>query len=393
MIALAQVFQSMGIEVLGSDEGDGFSDDLIRRLKIKVFEKFDKKNIPCADVVVASAAYSEKNVEVKEAIRRKIPLLTYAQALGLVFNEKYGIAVAGTHGKSTTTAILGEVLEEAGFDPTVVVGARVSKWQSNARIGKSEYLVAEADEYKDNFLNYWPKALIITNIEYDHPDYFKDFKQYRKSFEEMAKRIPEDGIIVTNEKLPKTKCRVIGFSEADCKIPGRHNRLNAGAVAALALELGVKKNIIQKSLENFSGIGRRFEIKKTKRVVFIDDYAHHPKEIQAVLQGARERYSKKKIWAVFQPHTFSRTKALLNDFARSFKQADEVIILDIYGSAREKEGKIHAKDLVDLIKGSRYLPTIEEAAKHLEKNCREGDIVLAIGAGDIWKLSTIANLW
>jgi len=412
MTALAQVLHGRGIEVLGSDTKEiFFTDEVLKKLKIKVIEGFDRKNIPPeTELIIASAAYlgeGIKNPEVEEAKKRRIPILTYAQVLGRFFDEKYGIAVAGTHGKSTVTAMLGLILERAGLDPTVIVGTKVLQWQSNARVGKSSYLVAEADEYRNNFLHYSPQALILTNLEYDHPDFFKNFKEYQETFRQLIKKIPPNGFMVVNgldreakKIIKEASCPVIEYGlvqpKLKLKAPGQHNLLNAAAAMATALQLGVKKEIIRKALTEFRGTRRRFEIKREKRgVLFIDDYAHHPTEIQATLKAARNFYPQRKIWAVFQPHTFSRTKALLKDFAQSFNLADEIIILDIYSSAREKSGTIHARDLVREIKKYRdrvkYLSTLEEAGKYLRKESRSGQIVLTMGAGDVWKISTASS--
>lgn len=411
MTALAQILQSQGIEVLGSDTKEKFfTDQVLKRLKIRVIEGFDKKNIPFdVDLVIVSAAYLSqgvKNSEVDQVKKQGLPLLTYAQILGQLFQEKYGLAVAGTHGKSTITAMLGLVLEEAGFDPTVIVGTRVIQWQSNARVGHSRYLVAEADEYRNNFLHYSPQVLILTSLEYDHPDFFKDFQEYQETFQQLVQKIPASGFIVANgqdnhvkEVIKKAKCRVVEYFpdrlKIKLKVPGQHNLWNASAAMTTALELGVKPKTIKKALADFQGTSRRFEIKgQSKGILLIDDYAHHPTEIQVTLKAAKEFYPQKKIWAVFQPHTFSRTEALLKDFGSAFEQADQVIILDICGSAREKSGQVHAQDLVREIrkyKNSKvkYIPTIKETAEYLKKRAQTGQIVLTMGAGDVWKLSTI----
>lgn len=408
MTALAQVLQGRGIEVSGSDTKEKFfTDQVLARLKIKAIEGFKAENLPSqADLIIASAAYlreASDNPEVQEAQKRKLPLFTYAQILGCLFKEKYGLAVAGTHGKSTVSAMLGLVLEKAGLDPTVIVGSQVRQWRSNARVGQSKYLVAEADEYRDNFLEYQPEALILTNLEYDHPDFFKDFADYQKTFRQLVKRIPASGFIVTNknnrviqEIVKAAACPIIGYEsegEIELKLPGRHNLENAAAVLAVSRKLGIDEQIARKALSDFQGISRRFEIVVQKKgLTFIDDYAHHPTEVKAALQATREKYPSRKVWAVFQPHTFSRTKALLQEFAGSFQSADQVVILDIYGSAREQSGQIHSRDLVQRIKEKRksvaYIPTIEKAKDYLKERIQSGDIVITLGAGDVWKLST-----
>lgn len=423
MTALAQVLQGRGIEVLGSDTQEKFfTDEVLKKLGIKIIEGFSSKNVPTdADLIVASAAYLGEEInhpEVAEAKKQGRSVFTYAQILGCLFREKKGIAVAGTHGKSTVTAMLGLILEEAGFDPTVIVGSRVIQWQSNARVGRSEYLVAEADEYRNNFLEYSPQILVLTSLEYDHPDFFKDFQAYQETFEQLIKKIPPTGFIIANgldkgvrEIVKKAQCRFVEYGlpeeKIKLKIPGQHNLLNAAAAMKTALELGIDKKTIKKVLANFQGISRRFEVKgRWREVLLIDDYAHHPTEIKATLAAAKEFYPDKKVWAVFQPHTFSRTKALLDDFAAAFEQADQVIILDIYGSAREKAGQVKAEDLVEKIRKRtfngmpsvrtslkrascqcvRHIPTIEKAVEYLKKNVRPGQIILTMGAGDVWQI-------
>jgi len=413
MTALAQVLKGYGIEVLGSDKKEKFfTDEVLKKIKIEVIEKFDPGNIPSdVDLIVVSVAYYNEfdkdqslNVEVEEAIKKNLPILTYAQVLGMIFDQKYGIAVSGTHGKSTTTAMLGVVLEQAGLDPTVIVGTRVLEWQSNARVGKSKYLVAEADEYRDSFSYYSPKVLVLTSVEYDHPDFFKTFDDYRNVFKEMIKKIPQDGFIVANaqdkivlELVKQAQCPVVEYGPLDIELksPGEHNQLNASAALEVGLKLGLKREQIEKSLANFKGTSRRFEIKGEKDgILFIDDYAHHPTEVKATLKAAKELYPNKKIWAIFQPHTFTRTQALLDDFGRAFIRADSVIILDIYGSSREKIGKVHAKDLVKEIKKHkkdevRYIATIKQAEKYLKEHVGANQVILTMGAGDVWRLSTI----
>ncbi len=410
MTALAQVLKSRQINISGSDtEEKFFTDRVLDRLGIKVFERFDRENLPQkTDLVIVSAAYlgqDIRNPEVQEAKKRKSNILTYAQVLGALFEEKYGIAVAGTHGKSTTTAMLGEILEKADYDPTVIVGTEVLLWKSNARVGSSKYLIAEADEYRNNFLYYNPQAVVLNNLEFDHPDFFKNFKEYKKTFKELVKRVPQTGFIAANLKdkavreiIKEAKCPIIEIDPNNIKIKlpfcGEHNLSNAAAARAAALKLGVKPEVVEKALLSFSGTRRRFEIKGEKDgVVFIDDYAHHPTEIKAALKGVKEKYPQKEIWAVFQPHTFSRTKAFLEDFGRAFKNADHVVITDIYGSAREKEAAIHALDLVKEIKKHKndveYISGLKEAADFLKRKTNKGDVVLSMGAGNIWRLSTL----
>jgi len=417
MAALAQVLKGRGIEVLGSDTHEKFfTDEVLKKLKIKVFEGFSFKNIPKdADLIVASSAYDKTHLEIKYILKKGWPIYSYSDILAHFFKEKYGFGVAGTHGKTTTTAMLGRVLEGLGLDPTVIVGGKVLEWGSNARVGRSKYFVAELDEYQEKFLKYRPKVLILTNIEYDHPDFFKSFKEYKNAFLKLVSRLPKDGLLVgcgedkiIRETVKKAPCRTALYYRKDLKkirgfslkIPGRHNQLNALAVLTLIKawqDWGQPpKNsgaAPKKILEEFQGTARRFEIKgKLKNgVLLIDDYAHHPTEVRATLKAAKELYPKRRIWCVFHPHTFTRTKALLKDFARSFNSADKIIILDIYGSAREKKGSVHSRDLVRLVQSRqsevKYIPDILKAADYLKKQMKPGDIIITMGAGDVWKLS------
>lgn len=431
MTALAQILQSRGIVVSGSDTKEKFfTDAVLTRLCIPFFEEFRKWNAPRnTDLVVVSAAYYSKskiqnsklNPEIAEALRRKIPVLTYPEMVGLLFKECYGIAVAGTHGKSTTTAMLGIILEKAGLDPTVIVGTRVNQWGSNARtprLRSTSYrphskpiLVVEADEYREAFLHYNPKGLIITSIEYDHPDYFKTFAFYKSAFRKLVKKVPENGFIVANwddknirNIVRNAKCKIIKYGRVSSKniklqIPGEFNKLNAAAATAAAKQLGVKKITSRKALFNFQGTARRFEIiysPKKREVrklqsIIVDDYAHHPTEIEVTLGAAREKWPKKEIWVIFQPHTYSRTEALLGEFAKSFRDADRVFILETYTSVREKHGRVGAKELAQEI--ARYHPRVQYlnsiviGTKVLKRELRgKNAVLITMGAGDVWEI-------
>jgi len=411
MTALAQVLKGRGIEVSGSDTHEKFfTDEVLNKLKIKVFEGFKVKNVPKdADLIVASSAYKDSHPEIKYVKKQGKFVYSYSDILALLFKESYGLGVAGTHGKTTTTAMLGRVLEGLGLDPTVIVGSKVLEWKSNARVGRSKYFAAEIDEYQNKFLKYRPKILILTNIEYDHPDFFRSFKDYKESFLKLISRLPKDGLFIgwggdktIKEVIEKTPCKILLYRQEDFKkfgelfleLPGEHNRLNALAVLTLVRELGLDVKKAKEILERFKGTARRFEIRKKLKngILIIDDYAHHPTEVRVTLKAAKRLYPDRKIWCVFHPHTFTRTKVLLNDFARSFNMADEVIILDIYGSAREKRGGVHSKDLVKSILEHQarvnYIPDIPKTANYLKKHLKKNDVVITMGAGDVWKLST-----
>ncbi len=457
---LCQGYGGQGIEVIGSDTEEKFmTDKVLKKAGIKVIEKFNKNNIPeDADLIIYSTAYNaDQNKEVAQSLKGKIKVLTYPQALGEVFNQNYGIAVVGSHGKTTTTAWLGYVMEKAGLEPSVMVGARVPQFNGLSIVGKSDYLVAELDEYQNKLQYFQPKVVVLNNIDYDHPDFFPTKEEYRDVFIEFIKKIPAKGFLVVNyddaitRKIARVNCRgkVITYaiddvgdyiaydikqnggpsassgpkqyfkvkmsaeeveneeSEVDFKeidlgdfnieLFGKHNIYNALAVIATCVELGIDLFKIRKYLEEFKGTTRRMQVLgQFQGATIIDDYAHHPTEIKTTLAGVRGLYKDNKIIVVFHPHTFTRTKVLLNDFAKSFSQADEVIVLDIYGSAREKQGGVHSRDLAEKIgirnqelgirQNVKYISTLEECEKYLRENVGRGNVVLLMGAGDVFRI-------
>ncbi len=401
MTALAQVYAGRGIRVSGSDTSQRFyTDDVLRRAGIPFVELFAADNIPTeTNLVVCSTAYDADHVEVAEALRRGLRVLTYPEAIAEVFNAGKGIAVCGTHGKSTTTAMLGWVLAEAGLDPTVIVGAEVPQFTrqnfsgehfggfgGNARIGQSDIVVLEADEYQDKLRHLQPHGVILTSIEYDHPDFFRTPKSYVDAFRRFVARIPADGFLVACaddaevvEVARAARCTAIpygltlppspppdGHRSGETKnnfspsrpegeqegedsnaitlqIPGRHNVQNALGVLAAADRLGVPRDVALRALASFQGTRRRFEIVgsvqhsmlDTRDTVVIDDYGHHPTEIRVTLAAARERYPGRRILCAFHPHTFTRTIALKDQFATAFVSANQTYVMDIFGSARE----------------------------------------------------------
>ncbi|MDO9399178.1 MAG: UDP-N-acetylmuramate--L-alanine ligase [bacterium] len=467
MTMLAQYFSAKGFVVIGSDIDEKFmTDEILVKLGIKVFEKFSKNNIPCdIDLIIYSTAYNiENNEEVASALASKIKTLTYAQALAEIFNQKYGIAIVGSHGKTTVTAWLGYVLWHAKLDPNVMVGAKVPQFNGSTLVGKSNYLIIEADEYQNKLKYFQPKAVILNNIDYDHPDFFSTKKDYENVFKEFIKKIPDIGVdcgsesamtvnkgfLVANyddltiRKITKVncKCKIITYGikkEADyvaydievkdgaqyfkvkkrlprCldyKAPrndkfdelgdfsiqlfGQHNISNALAVIVASIELGIELKQIKKFLGEFQGTTRRLQILgEFQGAIIIDDYAHHPTEIVASLDALRQKYGNKKIIVIFHPHTFTRTKVLLNDFAKSFNIADEVIVLDIYGSAREKHGGVSSEDLVNKLRITnyklrikqeiKYIPTLDKCETYLRSQIKKDDVIVLMGAGDVFKI-------
>ncbi|MDP2708687.1 MAG: UDP-N-acetylmuramate--L-alanine ligase [bacterium] len=443
MTMLGQYLRAQGAAVSGSDGPEKYmTDEVLNACGIKVIEGFAKKNLPAdADLIIYSTAYApETNPELAAALAGKIKILTYAQALGQVFNQKYGMAVVGSHGKTTTTAWLGYVLDQAGLAPSVMVGARVPQFGGCSLTGNSDYLLIEADEYQNKLANYLPTAVILNNIDYDHPDFFPTAEDYKNVFIEFIKKIPAKGFLVVNyddaivRKIAAVNCRgkVITYAineaadyvaydiksdgrkqyfkvklgveneESDdegsagpeelgdfsIRLAGRHNISNALAVIAAAAELNVELFKIRKYLEEFTGPVRRLQLLGEYRgATIIDDYAHHPTEIKATIQALRQKYGRRKLIVAFHPHTYSRTKALFNDFVNSFDEVDELIILEIYGSAREVRGGVSGQELAEAIGGkAKYIPTLAECEKYLREHAGRGDVIALMGAGDIFRV-------
>ncbi len=454
MTMLAQFLAGRGVKVVGSDVEEKFmTDKALSSSKIKVKTPFSAANLESdVDLIIYSTAYNiDNNPEIKRALKIGVKLLSYPEALAAVFNSFYGIGVIGSHGKTTTTAWLGYVMQAAGLSPAVMAGAFVPQFDALSLVGHSDYLVAELDEYQNKLKYFQPRAAILNNVDYDHPDYFPDRVSYEQVFLDFIKKIPRQGFLVVNfddpfiRRTAAVNCRgriisygigevanyvayniktqagrqyfkvKLGFGEADdnndgdenfknkdlgdfsIRLPGRHNIYNALGVIAASLELGIELFAVRKHLAEFIGTARRLEILGEFRgAIIIDDYAHHPTEIKASLAAVRELYPQKFLRLVFHPHTFTRTKALLEDFATSFNAADEVIILDIYGSAREKHGRIKSSDLVAEIKKKsnhtnkkqtvRYIPTLDECTYYLKENVGRGEVVLLMGAGDVFRI-------
>ncbi|MFH1968182.1 MAG: UDP-N-acetylmuramate--L-alanine ligase [bacterium] len=428
--ALAQYYLSKGQEVFGSDLVSSEITDFLKNKGIKIFiGKHKAKNLQKdVDLVVYSPAVKKDNPELKHAKKYKIRAISYPEALGELTKEYYTIAIAGAHGKTTTTAMLALVLERAGLDPTVIVGTKVKEFgNSNFRAGKSpdgeaiadprlrrdKILIIEACEYDSSFLYYAPKIVVVTNVDKEHLDYFKTFAKVKKAFADFIARLPEDGFLVFNaddKEIPKTenpKFKALGYSLSQpeakkikklMKIPGSHNVLNALAALRVARILEIPDEITFKSLSEFKGTWRRFEItgKKIKgeKITLISDYAHHPNEILATLNAVREKYSKKTIWCVFQPHQYQRTFYLFNDFVKVFQQApvDKIIITDIYDVAGRETKKtrkqVSSQKLVERIGRDNilYLPS-DKAEKYVKENIKSGDVLIIMGAGDIYKLA------
>ncbi len=403
--AIARMMMLAGKNVSGSDTTRSRITDALKGLGARIFIGHKEGNIAKnTDLIIYTVAVLKTNPELVAAKKRGIPVLTYPEALGLVSRDKYTIAVSGTHGKTTTTAMIAHVLTKAGFHPTAVVGSLLKDSRTNFIAGKGEYFVAEACEYKKSFLNLSPQILVITNIDNDHLDYYKTFANLQKAFHEMAMKVPPNGYIVTNPKDKKVApalrgvvAKVVDYIKVRAPrtllAPGAHNVSNARAAIAVAEVLGIPRIKVERALATFPGTWRRFEYKgKTKRGALIyDDYAHHPTEIAATLAGARELFPKKRITVVFQPHLYSRTKLLLSLFATALGKADSVIVTDIYAAREKRDHSISAGMLADKVRrinrNTLYLSKFKDIATELKKSRGPKDIIITMGAGNVFQVA------
>ena len=436
MSGLAQILVEEGFKISGSDSKESAMTRALEDKGIKIFYGQKAENISSMgniNAVVYTAAVHPDNPEFVAAKAAGIPMLTRAELLGQIMKEyELPVAVSGTHGKTTTTSMLSKILLEANTDPTLSIGGIFSDIGGNIRVGKSEYFVTEACEYTNSFLSFFPKISIISNIDADHLDFFKDLDDIRHSFRKFAELLPDDGSLVINGDIDNVdeitnglKCSIITYGSSDAfdyyptdityddhgnpsftahlpegkeleialSVPGIHNVYNALSAIAVAKILNIEDAQIVSALDAFHGTGRRFEYKgEIGGVTIIDDYAHHPTEIKATLTAA-QNYPHSKIWCVFQPHTYTRTKALMNEFAEALSLADHVILADIY-AAREKDTLgISSRTLRDKIVAlgheCNYFPTTEnfnEIEKFLLQNCTKGDLLITMGAGDVVKI-------
>jgi UDP-N-acetylmuramate--alanine ligase len=407
--AIARMMLHDGKKVSGSDRDESEITQMLEQIGIKVFYGQKAENISVGtDLVIYTVAVTADNPELKQAQKLGIDTLTYPEFLGLLSKDKYTIAVSGTHGKTTTTAMIAKILIDAGLDPTVIVGSLIKDengHRTNFIPGQSKYLVIEACEYKRSFLNYYPQILVITNIDNDHLDYYKNVADIQNAFAELAERIPQDGFIVTDKNNPiiaptlkKVEAKVVNYSlynnlPVTLKVPGLHNKKNAAAAFAVATALGIEPKTVQVSLESFVGTWRRFEYKgETKNGTKVyDDYGHHPTEIKATIQGVRELYPRERLIVVFQPHLYSRTKLLLEDFAGAFERADEVVLVPIYAAREIDDGAISSAILVKKISEhgefAQSFATFKAAENYLIGKSKKSDVILVMGAGDIYKIA------
>jgi len=412
--AIAKMFLRRNVDVSGSDVNESPVIDELKKIGAHVSLGHRANNIRAkCDLVVYTNALLQDNVELTEARKRGIGAISYPEALGEISKGKFTIAISGNAGKTTTTAMLGQILINAGLKPTIIVGSLANFTDRESNImrtnfvsGDGEYFVVEADEYKKAFLNLEPKILVITNIEEDHLDYYKNLIDIQGAFAELANKVPNDGFIICAAKdknvlpvLDSVRATVLNYpdtliSNYSISIPGGHNRDNAKVAATVALVLGIGEKIIETSLRNFKGAWRRFEYKgETKGgALLYDDYAHNPRKIRAVIAGTIEKFPEKRIVIIFQPHLFSRTKQMLEELAKSFLGADRVIVTPIYAARERVDSSITHRALAGAIVVSGTVPQVEvadsldEAALMLESEGKE-TVCLTVGAGDIYTVA------
>ncbi|MBL8618624.1 MAG: UDP-N-acetylmuramate--L-alanine ligase [Deltaproteobacteria bacterium] len=436
MCGIAEVLATQGYQVTGSDQRESPVLDRLRRLGATVEIGHRPENVHGAQVVVRSTAVPDSNPEVREALARKVPVIPRAEMLGELMRTRYGLAVAGTHGKTTTTSMLARCMHHAGLDPTIVIGGKLDALGSSARLGAGEFLVAEADESDGSFLTLSPTVAVVTNIDPEHMEHWRTIEALTQGFVDFANKVPFFGFSVlcldhprVQALMPRVRRRVLtyGFSaQADLRaegvehegtstrftvlqrgarlgvvqlgMPGRHNVQNALAAMSVALELGVAFDTLQEALHGFSGVDRRFSLRATRSlaaggapVQFIDDYGHHPTEIAATLAGARLAWPSRRIVAVFQPHRFTRVRDLLDEFATCFHEAGHVVVCPVYRAGEAPIPGIDEQAIAERIGafGHRSVAAVADlgaATEHLLGAMLPGDVVITLGAGDVNKL-------
>lgn len=432
MSGLASILLDLGYKISGSDI---ISSKITKRLADKgavVFQGHDKNNIEGADLIVISSAISESNPEIRGAIEKDIKVIKRAEMLAKIMENKYGIAIAGTHGKTTTTSMISLLLEKSGFDPTVIVGGEANNIHGNAKLGFGRYVVAEADESDGSFLKLNPSLGVVTNIEDDHLDYYKNIENVLKGFKTFINRIPDDGSVILCKDCENVRRLIKGyrkkyitygiFTEADIiakeiklnrlnsksqiywqnkkmgelylNVAGYHNVLNALAAIAVAKGLGMDFIEIAEILETYQGVQRRMEIiaNLDDEILIMDDYAHHPTEIRVTLNAIRQGWKNRRIIVVFQPHRYTRTKLLAEKFGKVFFDADRVIINDVYSANEPSILGISGKTIFNEIKKTnhkhiKYIPSKNDTLNYLYEIIQFGDIIITMGAGDVWTIS------
>lgn len=432
MSALAEICLNKGYKVSGSDSNESYLLDSLRSQGAKIFITQKKENISDdIDMVVYTAAVHPDNEELIAAKEKNKLVMNRAAFLGQIMREyKNSIAVSGTHGKTSTTSMLSAIFEYADLDPTILVGGNLSIIGGNVKIGNSDHFITEACEYVDSFLSFNPKISIVLNIEEDHLDYFSGITEIKASFNKFGKLLPKDGYFIingddenTSDILHDVKANIIRYGrntdndaiiknidfdpngygifeieyngenlgKFELSVPGLHNIYNATAAIIASIVSEINLDTIRKNIKSYNGVGRRFEVKGNyKDVLVIDDYAHHPTELKATLAAAK-KLKKSTLWCIFQPHTYTRTKSLLNEFSEAFYSADKVIITDIYAARESDPGDIHSKDLVEKLYQNNvdaiYISEFEDIVKYLSEHTNENDLVITAGAGPVYKVA------
>jgi len=428
MSGIAEVLLNLGYTVSGSDAKRSPVTDRLEQHGARVAEGHAAENLGDAHVVVTSTAVRRDNPEVLEARRRGVPVIPRAEMLAELMRLKYGVAIAGSHGKTTTTSMVALVLDRGGLDPTVVVGGRLGVLGSGARLGRGDFMVAEADEFDRSFLKLTPTVAVVTNIDREHLDTYRDLADVQEAFLGFVNKVPFYGVCVlclddppVQDILPRVERRVLtyglspqarvsardleigptgstytatldgeGLGQVTLAVPGAHNVANSLAAVAVGLDLGVPFEAIRGGLESFTGVDRRFQVRgEAGGILVVDDYGHHPTEIRATLEALRRRAGSRRTVVLFQPHRFTRTQALWDDFCKAFHQADVLILTDIYAASEEPIPGITAESLARAIaeRGHRsvaWAGDLAAATERLSAEARGGDVVLTLGAGSVW---------
>lgn len=437
MCGIAEILHQMGAQVSGSDQSDNANTARLKTLGIKIFKGHAREHVSGANVVVYSSAVKAENVEFDQAQKLRIPLIPRAESLAEIMRLKRGIAIAGTHGKTTTTSLVSSIFLEAGLHPTIAVGGRLSIIDSTAKLGAGEWFIAEADESDGSFHKLNPEIAVITNIDSDHMDFYKNIENLKSAFSEFANRLPFYGMLVAcgddpivRQALINYKKRILfyGFGEDNnlrvegsngrysfhlknangaaqvgavhLKMSGRHNALNSAAAVAVALTSGIEFSKAKTALENFAGVDRRFQFKGSfKEIDIYDDYGHHPTEVAATLQGFREKFPKRRLVIFFQPHRFSRTKDCWLDFQNCFTDADVLFMGSIYAAGESPIEGITHHQLVNEMKSkfpNRRIDVIDNLnpTQQILQELKPNDVFVTLGAGDGYKLGmdVLANL-
>ncbi len=431
MSGIAEVLINQDYEVSGSDPSSNRVTDHLKTLGADIRHNHSAENVSGKHVVVVSSAISEDNVEVQAAREQSIPVIPRAEMLAELMRMKYGIAIAGTHGKTTTTSLVATVLAAGSLDPTVVIGGRIKNMGGHAKLGQSQYLIAEADESDGSFLKLSPTLAVVTTLDEEHMDFYRTMQNMKSTFLQFLNKIPFYGAAILclddanlQSLLPRIEKRTITYglkSQADYTARnisveglktyftvyhhgkklgkilsgalGRHNVCNTLAAVAVGMELNMDFPTIAESLKTFTGVQRRFEIlKQSESLIIVDDYGHHPVEIQATLSTAKEVWPDRRLVIVFQPHRYSRTKHLMESFFSSFNDADQLLLLDIYSAGEEAEEGIHSQRIAEGVKefghkNVEYIGSTQSVIPHLQKILKPGDIVMTLGAGNIGELS------